>query len=154
MVKVCPSCKIEKPLDGFHRDRANKNGHQHYCKVCRKEHYSRFMQDPEHGTARRLSRRAGAARRNRERPKLDRRCDREHRERHPERVRARRKLRNAVEFGSVVKPSVCSRCNRPIPPERLHGHHEDYAKPLEVEWLCAGCHYAHTLERRAKGDET
>ena len=152
MVKACPSCKLEKPLGSFHRNRSASDGHQKYCKGCRKEHYSRFMQDPEHGTARRRSRRAGAARRNRERPELDRRCDREHRARHPERVRARRKLRNAVEFGSVVKPNVCSSCKCPTSPRRLHGHHEDYAKPLEVEWLCAECHYAHTLERQAKGE--
>lgn len=49
-------------------------------------------------------------------------------------------LGNAVRSGRIKKPAECSRCGV-IPPRRqLHGHHDDYAKPLDVEWICSGCH--------------
>ena len=152
VIKRCSSCKTGKPMDSFHRDRSTRDGRQGYCKTCRKERYSLFMRDPRYGTARRESRRAGAKRRNGERPEMDRRCSREYRARHPDRTRARDKLHNAVEYGSLVKPNTCSCCNRPTPKQKPHGHHEDYAKPFEVEWLCSGCHYARTVELRAKGE--
>jgi hypothetical protein len=43
----------------------------------------------------------------------------------------------------VVKPTVCEGCGAE---KRLHGHHEDYGKPLEVRWLCGMCHKARHRE--------
>lgn len=58
----------------------------------------------------------------------------------PEKRSANVILCRAVRDGKVFKPLECSRCGA-IPPRRqLHGHHEDYSKPLEVEWICSGCH--------------
>lgn len=50
---------------------------------------------------------------------------------------ARAKTRNAVKAGKIVKPNHCSNCRKEAP---LQGHHEDYSKPLEVQWLCDSCH--------------
>jgi len=55
----------------------------------------------------------------------------------PEVHKARYLLRMAVTHGKVVKPSKCEECGAR---GRIHGHHEDYSKPLSVEWLCAACH--------------
>jgi hypothetical protein len=47
-------------------------------------------------------------------------------------------LNNAVAKGRLKKPQTCERClNDNL---NLHGHHEDYSKPLEVIWLCTECH--------------
>jgi hypothetical protein len=56
--------------------------------------------------------------------------------RHPEKVKARKKLQRAVKSGRVSK-EPCKDCGAA---ENLEGHHEDYSKPLEVTWLCKSCH--------------
>lgn len=50
---------------------------------------------------------------------------------------ARSTLNNAIVRGDVVRPSRCDRCGAEAP---LDAHHDDYAKPLTVEWLCRSCH--------------
>jgi hypothetical protein len=52
--------------------------------------------------------------------------------------RAREMLRAAIKAGSVVRPSTCEKCGTTCKP---HGHHTDYQRPLDVEWLCIPCHY-------------
>jgi hypothetical protein len=34
MIKVCSKCKVEKPLEEFHKHKATKDGRQSYCKKC------------------------------------------------------------------------------------------------------------------------
>ena len=58
-------------------------------------------------------------------------------------------VRAAHHKGLLTRPSKCQRCGEA---ERfgtdgrslLHGHHADYSKPLDVEWLCASCHRKET----------
>lgn len=62
-------------------------------------------------------------------------------ERNPEKKRAQSILTSAVYRGAVVKPLECERCGFEAKEARqIHGHHADYSKPLEVEWLCWRCH--------------
>lgn len=55
-------------------------------------------------------------------------------------VRARRALQDAVRRGTVRKPSACQACGNGVDSAALHGHHDDYRKPLDVRWLCVSCH--------------
>jgi hypothetical protein len=32
--KICSSCKIEKPIECFHKYKNSKDGHTHRCKNC------------------------------------------------------------------------------------------------------------------------
>jgi hypothetical protein len=55
-------------------------------------------------------------------------------------TRARDNLNKAVSRGKVQKPSTCSECGNETPKRLLQGHHEDYSRYLDVEWLCPDCH--------------
>jgi len=66
----------------------------------------------------------------------------------PERQAARGVLHGAIASGAVTRPAACSVCgknNRPV-----HGHHEDYSKPLEVIWLCGHCHGKRHADQRPR----
>ena len=47
-------------------------------------------------------------------------------------------VQQAVRNGTLIKPDHCSICMNST--SRPHAHHKDYSKPLDVEWLCIGCH--------------
>lgn len=50
-------------------------------------------------------------------------------------VEARKLVKLAVESGRLTK-TPCEVCGEP----KSDGHHPDYAKPLEVQWLCRAHH--------------
>jgi len=55
-----------------------------------------------------------------------------------EKIRATDILRYAVKKGTIIKPDKCPKCG--ATDRYIHGHHEDYSKPLEVDWMCFKCH--------------
>ena len=57
--------------------------------------------------------------------------------RQTEQFRARMAVAAAVKRGDLVRPASCSACGRK---GRIEGHHADYARALEVVWLCIRCH--------------
>lgn len=59
------------------------------------------------------------------------------REKNPEKNAAHCRVYRAVRNGTLVRPDRCERCDKECKPEASH---DDYAKPLEVEWLCRPCH--------------
>lgn len=67
-------------------------------------------------------------------------------ERHPVHEAARVAVKNALARADLVR-RPCEKCGDP----KSEGHHDDYAKPLEVRWLCRTHHDEHHApERRAK----
>jgi len=55
--------------------------------------------------------------------------------RYPERIKARTQAYDAARRGKIsTKP--CEVCNNP----EAQIHHEDYGKPLEINWLCREHH--------------
>jgi hypothetical protein len=76
----------------------------------------------------------------REHPERTKGANKRWQRRNPEAVRAHDAVYVALQVGTVCKPSRCENCGRRVWSRNLHAHHEDYSKPLEVEWLCASCH--------------
>jgi FtsZ-interacting cell division protein YlmF len=58
-------------------------------------------------------------------------------DRYPEKEKARRILQTNVRYKIIDRPDMCCNCGTVT---LIHGHHEDYSKPLEVIWLCSSCH--------------
>jgi hypothetical protein len=70
---------------------------------------------------------------------------RRQKDRWPERESARRAVRLAIRAGTLVR-EPCEKCGA----SKVHGHHDDYAKPLGVRWLCRTHHDEH---HRIAGDK-
>ena len=51
----------------------------------------------------------------------------------------------AIVRGDLV-PQDCEKCGAAAYGDnhrrRVHAHHDDYSKPMEVRWLCPRCHHA------------
>lgn len=59
----------------------------------------------------------------------------EYRKNNPEKVFAHQAVKRAILSGKI-KRSPCEVCEA----EKVHAHHDDYRKPLEVRWLCVVHH--------------
>lgn len=60
--------------------------------------------------------------------------------RNKEKGHAHKAVAKAVADGCLVRPCACQRCGKK---GKVEGHHEDYLRLLEVEWLCSSCHRQH-----------
>ncbi len=52
-------------------------------------------------------------------------------------VSARRKVRNAIKSGKLIRPSNCSRCFKE---SKIEAHHPNLKEALKIIWLCKKCH--------------
>lgn len=124
MSKRCNTCHLTKSLDAFYA-RVNK------CKECTKQAVrDNYRRNRDHFVAYDKQRELTP-----ERKAWKRDATRRHRERHPDKYRARTKVSNAVRDGHINKQSCA--CGNPD----AQAHHTDYSKPLDVEWLCKDCHF-------------
>lgn len=57
-------------------------------------------------------------------------------EKNPEKRLAQQKVAKAIRQG-VLKKQPCELCGLK---KRIHAHHYDYSKPLDVQWLCSKHH--------------
>lgn len=58
---------------------------------------------------------------------------------------ARGLVHTAIRNGSLKREDICSECHLT---GLIHAHHNDYDKPLEVEWLCHQCHFDKHLKKK------
>lgn len=135
-MKKCSTCKIEKPKEDFYSAKRSKDGLKSQCKKC-------------HSITTMLSRNNDNHRDyNREWMRRSKYCTRDEvRERDMLRsrvrgksieVRARNLANRAVELGFLVRPDKCPECGETD--LKVHAHHNDYTKPLDVIWMCSECH--------------
>lgn len=132
--KGCTACGEVKQLDEFHKRPRSRHGRRAQCKSCirKKESARRRNTDGRH---REYNRRWA-----KENPERVATYFQQYRHRNPDKKRAHRRVWDAVRQGKLVKPDACENCMAATEKAKLHAHHEDYSRPLEVEWLCQECH--------------
>jgi ribosomal protein S27AE len=127
--KWCPSCEQTLTADLFAKNRSRPNGLGAYCLACnrRKQAAERARRGEGYREMRRRYRASekGRAAYGRYVPK------------HPWQKWAQALVWREIDAGRMTKPETCSECGKG---GLVDGHHDDYAKPLEVRWLCRWCH--------------
>lgn len=126
--KRCTRCRLTKPARDFKINRQTTDGLQAHCRVCQR--IAGAFRPPR--TA------AQTAERNRRRREGRKRGDAyQYKPTDPQRLLAWQMVKRAIRHGVLVRADKCERCGKACRPEASHG---DYAKPLDVQWLCKPCH--------------
>lgn len=130
-MKTCRFCLADKPLDDFYAHPAGKDGVMQHCKECHKERVrANYVAKRPQYQAYEAERNATEKRREHRRS-----AGRKHYNNNWTKARARTELKRAVRLGKIQRKH-CRVCGEP----RSDGHHHDYSRPLEVDWLCFKCH--------------
>lgn len=144
-MKTCSVCSASLPFEAFYKHPKMADGYLGKCKECHKTHirkvrtersdyYKQYDRDrannPDRVEARKeyAKTEAGIAAITKGRKKYI--------ANNPDKRTAHHAVNNAVRDGRLAK-SPCEVCGST---HRIHGHHDDYSKPLEVRWLCPTHH--------------
>lgn len=130
----------ELPLSEFHREASSPTGHASLCKRCVHQYaHGRYRVDIDKSrAARRAHSLAEDPRRLRERRQAMHWAVRH----------AHLEVMRAIKRGDLTRPEGCSRCGDT---HRVEAHHDDYAEPLSVIWLCTACHRVRHQELASQG---
>jgi len=139
IVKTCKDC-LERKLETAFYFHKQSNTRLNSCKECvksrvrvyRAENIDRVREyDRERGLRPERKLRARQSAHKYKKPASGWRI------KNKEKYKAHIAVSNAVRDGRLKKPERCERCSGRY---AIHGHHEDYSKPLDVIWLCRFCH--------------
>ena len=125
-MKTCFKCGAEKPLSEFYVHKQMTDGRLNKCKECTKKD-SRENRRNNVEYYREYDRKRGN------------RQSKEYRDGYKARKQkaywARTAVGNALRDGKLIK-GLCEVCGD----SNVHGHHDDYDRPLDVRWLCPAHH--------------
>ena len=130
-MKICNKCGAEKEIVDFVKDHRIKSGLGGWCKDCARQHQQSAKCKKAHKEAQRKYKQSKKGRATQQRK------DVKYRVAYPEKIKARHVVSHAIRDGKLKRPSICEFCKEK---RFVHGHHEDYSKPLDVVWLCRECH--------------
>lgn len=158
--KRCPTCTKPKILDDFYKNRSRPDGVSSQCKLCCLAYQKRHSQtdgfkakkrkwDTTYLATPRGKRVHAQARNAYSKTEKGREVNRTaaliYSEDNPEKRKAQQILNNAIRDGKIERPERCAKCDEK---KFVEAHHEDYSKPLDVDWWCKKCHTAYHIEQR------
>jgi hypothetical protein len=165
IMKFCKICNLEKTFDEFVKHKRYKDGFYYLCKLCMRQKNKEYIPTKE-AKEKRLKKKAEFREINRDKIREQ---DRKNYKKNPEKFiekarknmkkylardgfnkrekrfsenpeikKARLAIRQYVRSGKLIKPEICEICKKHV--DRIEGHHNDYSKYLDVNWLCVPCH--------------
>lgn len=153
-MKVCFKCNIEQPYTEFYKHKAMGDGYLNKCKSCTKSDANKHREDNiekirdydrNRPNKSERAKQSGEYHRTEKGAAVHLKSNQNYRAKFPERYKARTAVGNAIRDGRLSRPNHCEVCKKICKP---NGHHDDYAKPLNVRWLCVPCHIEfHTFMR-------
>ena len=130
-MKTCFKCNTVRSLTDFYAHPAMSDGHLNKCKQCTKidvlEHRNKNIEKVRQYDRDRAK--------NPNRQKAMSAISNAWRKEDKRRSQCHRAVSKAIRSGELVRKN-CERCGN----ENSLAHHEDYDKPLMVNWLCQPCH--------------
>lgn len=124
-MKLCRTCNTEKESKDFHKRKASKDGLAARCKSCQKKYDDARLRDPKRMEMRRQYQKTEKGR------EAHNRATKKWIEKNTIKRAVHILTGNAIRDGILIKKR-CEVCQA----KKVHAHHDDYAKPLEVRWLC------------------
>jgi len=131
MSKTCSKCVKKKESLEFSKAQSQKDGLQCWCKECKGEIQRAYRQTEIGKESFRKYQQSEAGK------EYNRRNAQNQRRLCPEKVKARNIVNKAIQTGKLTRPDHCESCLKKC---FVEAHHEDYSKPLDVDWLCGKCH--------------
>ena len=149
-MKHCPRCNKTKEDSEFYK---RNNGYlRSHCIECTKKQHKKYNKTYTYKKAKpRSEMTEEEVSESRKLDKYYRQKTREarnarhqaYKKRNRHKMKAHRLVAEAIEEGTLQRPDTCSKCGKA---GIIEGHHEDYSLPLDVVWLCTGCHGARHSE--------
>jgi hypothetical protein len=138
--KTCFKCEIKKDLNLFYKHAQMGDGHLNKCIECTKKDVTKnrgenidYYRDYDRVRGSRMTSESL----------------RQYREKFPKKYSATQMVGRAIRSGKLHSQD-CEICGNKI---GNHAHHDDYAKPLNVRWLCPAHHQEwHKTNKSINGD--
>ncbi len=124
-MKHCNSCDTTKEDAEFHKRKASIDGLSAKCRHCQSDYDKARANQPNRIKARREYARTQAGKNAHER------AQKKWLSNNTLKRKAHVIVGNAIRDGRLLK-EVCEDCGN----TKVHAHHDDYSKPLDVRWLC------------------
>ena len=140
-MKRCTKCDLKKELNEFYKSNKNNDGYHNSCKVCwkkqRSECYVKNREKVRKQCREYYVKNSEYLREKYRGQKKTLEQVQRWRNENPEKYKAHYTVSNALARNIIKKKESCEVCNSKT---KLHAHHKDYSKPLEILWVCAFCH--------------
>jgi hypothetical protein len=133
-MKTCRKCGQEKNVEEFYVHQRMTDGRLNMCKECVKcrvkDHRTNNVE-----SIREYDRNRSKTEKRRKHISLTSKLWRKN---NPDKLRAHSMVGYAIAKKKIIK-GKCQVCGKD---GIIHGHHDDYTKPIDVRWLCPVCHSA------------
>lgn len=143
-MKICFKCQEKKPLSEFYKHKRMADGHLNKCKKCTKHDVIQNRQENVE-YYKQYDRWRAQTFGDRSKPKpfeIAAKYRKKWAEKNKHKIHCHVAVNKAVASGKLIKPEHCQKCGGCFAPSKIHAHHSDYSKPLDVIWLCFSCHAA------------